>query len=158
MNHTIDNHLEARRIEPRTAADAEVEAFWSKAGTALKDATSTGSSLENRLLRAYDAGRIAAFAIVREAGYRTRGGDSHHYVTFDVARSVATDADLRRSLDEMNGLRKVRHAVEYEAEDDVDEATVVRAVAVARDVITRGAVHLRSRRANLLLDDVRTSA
>lgn len=124
MNHTIDNHLAGRRIELRPAKDSEVLGFWAKATTAYGDAMNASSSLENRLLRAYDAARIAALALVRDAGYRTRGSESHHYVTFDIARSLVTDSELRSALADMDGLREVRHAVEFEAEDDVDEATV----------------------------------
>ncbi len=151
MNHTIENHLGARRIETRAAADDEVLGFWSKAITAYGDATNPSSSLENRLLRAYDAARIAAYALVRDAGYRTRGSDSHHYVTFDVARSVVSDSELRGALDDMNGFRKVRHAVEYEAEDDADEQNVGVACHLAERVISLGAQHLRAQRPNLAL-------
>ena len=146
MNHTIEKHIEARRLEPRPARDQEVLGFWTKAVTALGDAMNPGSSLDNRLIRAYDAGRIAAFGLVRDAGYRTRGGEGHHYVTFDVARSVVTDPDLRRVLAEMDGLRKVRHSVEYEAHDDVDEPTVKEACRLAKQIIELGTKHLRERR------------
>ncbi len=73
MNTTVNNHLEARRLEVRPAADDEVAAYWEKALVAYADASNAGSSRENRLLRAYDAGRIAALAIVRAAGYRGCG-------------------------------------------------------------------------------------
>jgi hypothetical protein len=110
-NTTIRRHLESGSLESRTVADEEVAAFWQKAVVAYDDARLAGSSLEARFLRAYDAGRIAAFAIVRSAGYRTRGGDGHHYVTFDVARSLVDDPDLRRALDEMSAIRSLRHDV-----------------------------------------------
>jgi hypothetical protein len=153
VNHTVENHLQARRIEPRAAADKEVLGFWAKAITAYGDTLNASASVESRLLRAYDAARIAAFAMVRDAGYRTRGGESHHYVTFDIARSLAADPDLRQSLARMDGLRKVRHAVEYEASDDVDEAAVEEARQLAEQVITLGAVHLRNKRPGLVIPD-----
>lgn len=146
MNATIQNHLEARRLESRPAADAEVLGFWEKALVAYQDAGNTSSSLDNRLIRAYDSARIAALSIVRCAGYRTRGGDGHHYVTFDVARSVVIHPDLRRALDDMNALRKERHAVEYEAENTVSEDILASAVRHARVVISLGAAHLRAER------------
>jgi hypothetical protein len=151
MNYTIENHVEARRLEPRTARDQEVLGFWAKAITALGDAVNPGSSLGNRLIRACDAGRIAAFALVRDAGYRTRGGDGHHYVTFDVARSVVSDSDLRQALVKMDSLRKVRHSVEYEAYDDVDEPAVEEACRWAEQVIELGAKHLREQRPTLTI-------
>src|SRR5687767_11050597 len=93
-NTTVRRHLEGGTLEERGAADDVVAAFWGKAIVAYNDARVASSSLDNRLLRAYDAGRIAALAIVRAAGYRTKGGEGHHYVTFDVARSLVEDADL----------------------------------------------------------------
>jgi hypothetical protein len=123
--------------------------FWKKALVARADAANMTSSLENRLLRAYDAARLAAMAIVRAAGYRTRGSDGHHYVTFEVARSLVTDSDLRRALDTMNSLRKVRHEVEYESEGDVSEKTLASALKGAEQVITLGGVHLQAERPNL---------
>jgi hypothetical protein len=142
-NTTVRRHLEGGALEERGAGDDAVAAFWRKAIVAYNDAGLASSSLDNRLLRAYDAGRIAALAIVRAAGYRTRGGDGHHYVTFDVARSLAEDADLRDALDAMNGIRTLRHDVEYEPEDDIDTDTVATAVAVAARIINGGAQHLR---------------
>ena len=146
MNTTVLKHLEARRLEARSADDAEVLGFWQKAVTAYHDARNASSSLHNRLLRAYDAGRIAALAMVRAAGFRARGAESHHYVTFDVARSLVDDPELRAALDEMNGVRTLRHDVEYEAADEVDEEGVRTAVEVAERVINLGADHLRAAR------------
>jgi hypothetical protein len=120
VNSTIQHHLEGRRLEAWPADDAEVAGFWNKALIARTDAMNASSSTDNRLLRAYDAARLAALAVVRAAGFRTRGSDSHHFVTFDVARSLVADAELRRALDAMNALRKVRHEVEYEAEGTVE--------------------------------------
>ena len=144
-NATVRRYLESGMLEPRASDDDEVSAFWRKALVAWEDARLAGSSLDNRLVRAYDAGRIAAFAIVRSAGYRTRGGEGHHYVTFDVARSLVEDPDLRHALDEMSGVRAIRHAVEYEPEDDVDVEAVAATTAVAARIINGGARHLRAR-------------
>jgi hypothetical protein len=132
-------------LEVRPSDDDEVSAFWRKAVVAYEDSRLAGSSLDNRLVRAYDAGRIAAFAIVRSAGYRTRGGEGHHYVTFDAARGLVGDPELRHALDEMSGVRALRHAVEYEPDDDVDVETVTTAAAIAARIINGGAQHLRSR-------------
>jgi hypothetical protein len=151
MNPTVQNHLEARRLEERAADDEEVLGFWSKVLTACQDAGSAGTSPANRLLRAYDAARTCAFAIIRAGGYRTRGGESHHFVTFDVARSLVGDADLRQALDRMNGFRRVRHAIEYEAQDDADEGKVAEALDIAERIIVLGGEHLRRQRPHLQL-------
>jgi hypothetical protein len=151
VNTTVQYHLDAKRIEPWPADDNEVLGFWRKSLIAHEDARNTSVSPENRLLRAYDAARLAALAVMREAGYRTRGSESHHFVTFEVARSLASDAELRRALDAMNSLRKVRHEVEYEAEGEIDEAAVEEARQIAERVISLGAEHLRSKRPHLAI-------
>jgi hypothetical protein len=149
MNATIRNHLEGRRLKAEAADDAEVLGFWKKALVARGDATNSTGSMENRLLRAYDAARLAATAIVREAGYRASGSEGHHYVTFDVARSLVREPALKNALDAMNTLRKVRHDVEYEAEGEVDEKTMAKAFRGAEQVIALGRVHLGEQRPNL---------
>lgn len=151
MNPTISNHIVSRRLEERAADDAEVQGFWNKAMTALSDAANAGSSLENRLLRAYDAARLAAFAIVRSSGYRTLGTESHHFVTFEVARSLAADPGLRSALATVNGLRRVRHAVEYEACDSTDEPTVATAIQLAQQVMRLGSELIHAQRPHLIL-------
>jgi hypothetical protein len=142
VNTTVQNHLASRRLEERPAQDDEVLGFWRKALQAYGDARNASSSLESRFLRAYDAGRIAALAIVRAAGYRTRGAESHHYVTLDVARSLVSDPELAAALNELNVIRNLRHAVEYEYEDDLDANAVASAVRAAEKVISLGAKHL----------------
>jgi hypothetical protein len=149
MNSTVRSHLEGRRLEEHAADDEEVLGFWKKALIARTDAINATTSLENRLLRAYDAARLAATAIVRVAGYRTRRTDSHHHVTFDVARSVVADRDLRRALDGMNSLRKVRHEVEYEPEGEVDDKTLAHTLQNAEQVISLARLHLEINRADL---------
>jgi hypothetical protein len=71
----IARHIESGRAEARPAGDEEVAAFWAKAVVAYADARLASASLDARLVRAYDAGRIAATAIVRAGGYRSRGGE-----------------------------------------------------------------------------------
>ncbi len=140
---TIERHIESGRAETRPAGDDEVAAFWGKAVVAYADARLASASLDARLVRAYDAGRIAATAIVRAGGYRPRGGEGHHFVTFDLARALVTEPELRSALDAMNGLRTHRHALEYEPEDDVDQAVVEEAASAAAIIINTGADHLR---------------
>jgi hypothetical protein len=153
MNSTVQNHLASRRLEPFAAEDQELSGFWRKALIAHADAHNASTSPENRLLRAYDAGRLVALMIVQAFGYRTRGGDGHHFVTFEVARSLSSDPELRRALDAMNSLRKFRHAIEYEADDDVDEPIVTEACRLAGQILELGALLLRERRPQLVLPE-----
>jgi hypothetical protein len=80
---------------------------------------------------------------VRAWGYRPRGGEGHHFVTFDLAGAMVTDPALRSALGAMNGLRTHRHALEYEPEDDVDGAVAEQALRAATLIINAGADHLR---------------
>jgi hypothetical protein len=68
VNTTVQYHLDAKRLEPWPGNDKEVLGFWRKALIAREDARNTSASPENRLLRAYDAARLAALAVMREAG------------------------------------------------------------------------------------------
>jgi hypothetical protein len=149
VNATIDRYRADGRLEERPAADDEVLGFWRKALEAYEDARNASSSRDNRFLRAYDACRIAAYALVRAAGYRVKSGEGHHYITFDVARSLAIEAQLATALFEANGLRTLRHEVEYDYEDEVDAEVVAKAGHVAERVINLGAKHLRAARASL---------
>lgn len=143
---TILRHVEGGKAERRPADDDEVVGFWNKAIVAYGDARLAGASLDARLVRAYDADRIAATAIVRAGGYRVRGGEGHHYVTFDLARALVADAELRGAFHTMNGFRTHRHALEYEPEDEVDGAVVNDVVGTAAIIINTGADHLRGLR------------
>ena len=78
-NHTVARHLDSGSLEERAASDTEVTSFWAKALLAYGDARNASSSPDNRLLRAYDAGRIAATAIIRAGGLRVKGGEGHHF-------------------------------------------------------------------------------
>jgi hypothetical protein len=73
VNPTLDRYLSARQLDQLPAPDAEVLSFWEKSLGAYADARNASSSLDNRLLRAYDAARLAALAIVRAAGFRPKG-------------------------------------------------------------------------------------
>ncbi|HEX5726719.1 MAG TPA: hypothetical protein VFX98_14685 [Longimicrobiaceae bacterium] len=68
---------------------------------------------------------------------------------FDVARSLASSPELEAALNEVNGLRTLRHAVEYDFEDDVDSSAAEAGIRVAEKVINLGAKHLRHARPSL---------
>ncbi|HEU0054316.1 MAG TPA: hypothetical protein VFQ39_14110 [Longimicrobium sp.] len=70
-------------------------------------------------------------------------------MTFDVARSLVTGPELRTALDEMNGVRTLRHDVEYEPEHEVDEGIVATTLDVAGRILRLGAAHLNASRPSL---------
>ncbi len=149
MNSTIENHLAARRLEAKPAGDEEVVALWEKAAAAYLDAINLSVRYQTRFLLAYDAGRMAASALVRSAGYRPKGREGHHFVALEVARSLATVPELRDGFRQVDELRKQRHALQYEAYDDVDEAAAERAIQLATRVLALGAEHLVTTRPSL---------
>lgn len=81
-----------------------------------------------------------------------KGAQGHHYVTFDVARSLVDDRRLVEAIDAMNGLRTLRHEVEYEFQDDVDADAVENGLTFVRTLLTLGAEHLRAARPSLSAD------
>jgi hypothetical protein len=108
MNATIQDHIESRRLEARPADDAEVLGFWEKALIAYKDAGNANSSLDNRLIRAYDSARIAALDGSERRVLHARR-DSHHHVTFGAEHrhrsrvAMGTGGDERASQSTTRG-------------------------------------------------------
>jgi hypothetical protein len=145
MNRVIEGLLRDRRLEEREADDDEIVGFWKKAELAYHDARNASNSLEGRFDRAYTAARTIAVAVVRAAGYRIRG-ESHHFVSFHAARSLADDADLQKSFAEAEGLRGLRHEVDYGYESTLEVSDVEAAVKLVERMFDRGARHLRARR------------
>jgi hypothetical protein len=111
MNERIKNLLEIGRLVEEMAADEEIIGTWHHAVTALEDARVTAVSLEGRLVRAFDAGRLGAHAIVRAHNFRVRAVN-HHEMTIAVA-ALLGGQDLPAKLQEFESLRKLRSQVEY---------------------------------------------
>lgn len=111
MVDRIQNLIEAGRLAREPAPDAEITGLWSNALQAYQDARVKNVSPTGRLVRAYDAGRIAAAAIVRSRDLRVRAAN-HHEVTLAVAALVSS-AELAKAFAELDGIRRRRVDLEY---------------------------------------------
>ena len=85
MTDRIQNLVDAGRLSREPASDDEIAGLWANALQAFGDAQVESISANGRLLRAYDAGRIAAAAVVRSRDLRVRAAN-HHELTLPSRR------------------------------------------------------------------------
>jgi hypothetical protein len=117
--------IEARRMEPFDATDADVAALWTKAIASARDSRHPANSIDNRHSLGYQALLQGAGAVLMTAGYRPRGrGPGHHHDLFYAVSGLsipgAEDVDVRTER-----ARRQRSRAVYEAglstESEVDE-------------------------------------
>ena len=147
MTDRIQSLIDAGRLERDPAQDAEIAGLWHRALEAMGDAAIAGASVSGRLIRADDAGRLAAFAIVRSSGLRVRASN-HHEIVIGVAGMVG-GATLTEALDDFDRFRKLRNHLEYGWEDRATNADVVQALAAVRRILEEGARGLVAQRPTL---------
>lgn len=114
---------------------------------ALHDAEHEVVSVDGRLGRAYDAGRIAATAVVRCHGLRVRA-QNHHEMVLKTA-GLLGGAGLAQALDEFDRVRHMRAEAEYGWEDLQFDERVGRALKLARRVLILCAAELRACRPSI---------
>lgn len=141
----IQRLIDEKRLEVAEAPDDEIVGLWQKAFQAHRDGRLAGLSLDGRFARAYDAGRVAATAIVRAAGYRVRSA-SHHHDTIYAALHIVDHEALEQALAELEEIRSQRHVAEYGWSGSVGRDEVESAIHVAERVINLGADCLREAR------------
>lgn len=144
MTDRLRNLIEAGRLSPEPAGDDEVAGLWANALQAFGDAAIATMSPSGRLVRAYDAGRIAAMALVRSRDLRVRAAN-HHEVTLAAARALAA-AELARALSDLDAFRARRADAEYGWRATITVADAERAAEIVRRVIREGARNLREHR------------
>jgi hypothetical protein len=104
-------------------------------------------SANGRLVRAYDAGRIAASALVRSRDLRVRASN-HHEMTIAVA-ALVSEEPLATALREFERFRTLRSDVEYGWQAGASEADLQRALAVVGKLLDHGAYELRQHRPSI---------
>jgi hypothetical protein len=114
---------------------------------ALEDARIPGLSASGRLVRAYDAGRIAAMAILRSRDLRPRASN-HHEITIGAAQMLAA-GELRSALGGLDVMRPLRTEAEYGWQAKPSAGDAERAMNVARQVLEHGARNLAEQRPTL---------
>jgi hypothetical protein len=144
MTDRIQNLIDAGRLAREPAPDDEIAGLWANAVQAFRDAEVEGVSTNGRLVRAYDAGRIAAMAIVRARDLRVRAAN-HHELTLAVA-ALVSGADLARALGELDGMRRLRVDLEYGWQAGASERDVGRALDVVGRILKHGATELAASR------------
>lgn len=144
MNERIQNLIQAGRLAEEPASDDEIAGLWANAAQAFDDARIEGMSANGRLVRAYDAGRIAPSAVVRSRDLRVRAAN-HHEVTLSVAILLGGDA-LGAAIRELDGLRRLRTGLEYGWQAGASAVDVDRALDAVGRILRYGAGNLREHR------------
>lgn len=133
--HRIERLVEARNLEEVPADDAEIASIWAAALREWSDASVHGLSVAGAFTHVYQAAFRAGTAMVRAAGYRTRGAvGGHHYATF-YAVSALADGRLEQIADALQGIRGGRHAALYGDEDELEADDLEKASALVRDML-----------------------
>jgi len=107
----IQVFIEAGRLARLSAPDDEVVGLWAAALEAFADGTSESISGRGRLGLLYDAGRIAADALVRAHDLRVRA-TNHHEVAIRTA-SLLSNEELAGAFGRLDGLRTLRAEAKY---------------------------------------------
>lgn len=99
--------LDATRLREQAASPGSVAAVWQKAVQSAHDAELPGMSIDGSLRAAYDAGHMAALALLAAHGLRPGGGPGHHEMAFAGAAALGDPAlaDLVPDSEEVRGLR-----------------------------------------------------
>lgn len=147
MSDRIQNLLDAGRLAREPAPDDEIAGLWANAVQAYRDALVEGVSTNGRLVRAYDAGRIAATAVVRARDLRVRAAN-HHELTLALAALLSGEA-LARAFTELDGMRRLRVDLEYGWQAGASEKDVGRALDVAERILAHGAEEVATQRASV---------
>lgn len=147
MTDRIQSLIDAGRLSREPASDDEVAGLWGNAVQAFADAQVESVSANGRLLRAYDAGRIAAAAVVRSRDLRVRAAN-HHELTLAVAALVSSP-ELALAFNEMDGMRRLRTDLEYGWQAGASDTDVHRALDVVRRILRGGSAELPVSRPSL---------
>ncbi len=104
----VQKLLDMGRLRDLPARNGEVAAVWRKAVESAGDAVLPGMSIDGALRSAYDAGHMAALALLAAHGLRPGGGPGHHEAAFAGAAALGYGGleDLVPDSMEVRGLRK----------------------------------------------------
>jgi hypothetical protein len=147
MNDRIQAFLDAGWLTRRDAPDREVVGLWTKATRFVLDARRLDYDDDLRLIRAYDAGRIAATALVRANGFRVQS-QNHHELVLRTAGLLGTEV-FARLLDDFNRVRTLRAQVEYSWEEVRLGERLIEALSMAERIVAMTGAELRKARPDL---------
>lgn len=144
MNGRIESFIEAGWLARQEADDQEVVGLWKKAAKFLGDSRRSDYDDDIRLMRAYDAGRLAATALVRAHALRTRA-QNHHEMVLRAAGYIGPE-ELMRLIEPFNRLRTLRSEIQYGWEEVDLGGQVAKAISMATDILALIAPELRKAR------------
>lgn len=100
--------VDSKRLREQPSSRANIAAVWRKAAESAHDAELAGMSIDGSLRAAYDAGHMAALALLAVYGLRPTSGQGHHEMAFAGAAALggAALADLVPDSEAVRQLRK----------------------------------------------------
>lgn len=104
----VQRLIEMGRLREQPAQREQVAAVWRKAVESAGDAALPGMSIDGALRSAYDAGHLAALALLAAHGLRPGGGQGHHEAAFAGAAALGYEGleELVPDSMEVRALRK----------------------------------------------------
>ncbi|HET7553574.1 MAG TPA: hypothetical protein VFK04_19925 [Gemmatimonadaceae bacterium] len=105
--------IDDKRLREQTFSKAEVAALWRKATETARDASLPGLSIDSAIRLAYDAGHVAALALLAAHGLRPGGGQGHHELAFYGAAAFG-DPGLADLVPDSEEIRRIRHGSMYD--------------------------------------------
>jgi hypothetical protein len=111
----LEHLAQARKLKREPAGQAEFDGLVRSGETRLKDARTTGLSLEGRFDLAYNASHALALAALRWHGFRS---DNRYMVFQALPHTLGLGPEVWRVLDKGHGLRNLS---EYEGQLQIDE-------------------------------------
>lgn len=88
----VQRMLDAKRLRVQPVNPTGIEVIWQKAVESAHDAEVPGLSIDGSLRSAYDAGHMAALALLAAHGLRTGSGPGHHEMAFAGAAALGGQA------------------------------------------------------------------
>lgn len=103
----IETMLSAGRLKEHSTSDENIAAVWQKAVASAADAELADMSIDGSLRAAYDAGHMAALALLAAHGLRPSRGQGHHEMAFAGAAALGNKRleNLVPDSEEIRGLR-----------------------------------------------------
>lgn len=144
MTDQFQNLVEAGWLQPNPASDEEIAAVWANALETYRDAANAELSPKNRTILGYDAGRLAALAIVRSRDVRIRAGN-HHEITIKGAAALS-ERDLAAAFHVLDDLRARRHTLEYGWGRPTSAEAAASVLSTVRRILELAAENLRRQR------------
>jgi hypothetical protein len=141
--------VESGLLVAERSSSAEIWKLMTIAERELKDAEARGLSAAGRFGHAYSAARSLATTVIRAEGYRTRGGEGAHHVTFR-ALGIA-DSAFRSQATYFDRCRRKRNDMLYTGDGHVTQAEAEELLAHAHAFLPSVSRWLRGRHADLVV-------